>query len=178
MNIFGEKVMLRAIEESDNEMLLELLNDHETEAMLGGWSFPQSMKDQLKWYKDLNEGKSVLRCAIVVNNKAIGTLIMNQIDYKNGTACINIKLVSGEYRGHGYGTDAVKTICHYAFCELRLNCLYALVLEYNTPSRRLFEKCGFVQEGILRARCFKNGEYNNYVSYSALRGDYECSEMK
>ena len=66
----------------------------------------------------------------------------------------------------GYGTDALKTIVHYAFNEMRLNCIYADVLEYNVPSQKLFEKCSFSKDGVLRSRIYKNGGYQNIISYS------------
>lgn len=34
MNIQGEKIVLRAVEEADNAMLLSLINDPDTEMML------------------------------------------------------------------------------------------------------------------------------------------------
>ncbi len=172
MNIIGERVILRAVEEKDNDMLLSLLNDPDTEALLGGWSFPSSSDAQNNWFKHLTEDKNVLRCIISVNDTAIGTAILNKIDYKNGTACVNIKLCAGEYRGKGYGTDAIKALIRYAFDELRLNCVYALALENNQASRRMLEKCGFIMEGILRDRFYKQGRYNSCVSFSILIGEY------
>ena len=74
-------------------------------------------------------------------------------------------------RGKGYGSDALNTIVNYAFGEMRLNCIYADVLEYNTVSQKLFEKCGFHRDGVLRSRVFKGGRYINVVSYSRLKED-------
>lgn len=176
MNLSGEKIVLRAIEEADNEMLLSLLNDPETESLLGGWSFPASLSNQMKWYSHLGEDKNTLRCIIEVEGKAIGTIILNNIDYKNGTACLSIKIIPGDFRGKGYGTDSVKTIVQYAFSELRLNCVYAFVLDYNLASQKMFAKCGFEKEGILRERCYKQGRYNSYVSFSILNGERHNEE--
>lgn len=176
MNLSGDRIVLRAIEEADNEMLLSLLNDPETERLLGGWSFPASLSNQMKWYAHLGEDKNTLRCIIEAEGKAIGTIILNNIDYKNGTACLSIKIIPGDFRGKGYGTDSVKTIVKYAFSELRLNCVYALVLEYNLASQKMFAKCGFVKEGILRERCYKQGQYNSFVSFSILNGENHNEE--
>ena len=43
MNIYGKSIVLRAISESDASLLLQMINDPETERMLGGSSFPVSM---------------------------------------------------------------------------------------------------------------------------------------
>ena len=74
-------------------------------------------------------------------------------------------------RGKGYGTDALNTVVDYAFNEMRLNCVYAEVLEYNTVSLKLFEKCNFKKEGVLRERAFKNGKFVNIVSFAKINGD-------
>lgn len=173
MLINGEKIVLRAIEREDNVVLLALINDPETEMMLGGSSWPVSEREQIQWYEQLEKNRNILRGIVALkdDSKAIGTVILSDIDHKNGTAQIHIKMTAGEARGKGYGTDAVKTLVGYAFRELRLNCIYAEILSYNTPSVKLFEKCGFQKDGVLRARVYKNGQFVNVYSYSVLKDD-------
>jgi len=60
----------------------------------------------------------------------------------------------------------------YAFNELRLNCIYAHINSYNENSQKLFEKCGFEQEGLQRNRVYKEGNYHDVYSYSILRGEF------
>lgn len=177
MNIIGNKVFLRALESRDNAMLLELVNDPDTERMLGGFAFPVSFENQEKWLSSQENSRNILRCAVVPCDNgvdAVGTVILSDIDYRNGTAQVHIKMSREHGRGKGYGTDAIRAIVGYAFKELRLNCIYADVLEYNEPSRRLFKKCGFKQDGVLRHRVYKNGEYRNIVSFSMLKNEYDA----
>lgn len=178
MFIYGDKIVLRAIEEADNQMLLTLINDPDTEMMLGGSSWPVSEAEQLGWYEKQEQRRDVLRCIIALKEEgtAIGTLILSDIDTKNGTAQIHIKMVKDSGRGKGYGTDAVKTIVRYAFHELRLNCIYAQILSYNAVSVRLFEKCGFKRDGILRARVYKGGNFVDVFEYSILQSDSVTEE--
>ena len=173
MYIYGDNIVLRAIEESDNDMLLSIINDSETEMMLGGSSWPVSEAEQFKWFEKQLLQHDVLRCIIALkeDSKAIGTLILSDIDSKNGTAQIHIKMSKDGVRGKGYGTDAVKTIVKYAFYELRLNCIYAQILSYNSVSVRLFEKCGFKKDGVLRSRVYKGGKFIDVFEYSILQDD-------
>lgn len=175
MFIYGDNVVLRAVEENDNAMLLSLINDPDTEMMLGGSSWPVSEAEQLKWFEMQERNRDVLRCVVALKDdgKAIGTLILSDIDQKNGTAQIHIKMSKDGGRGKGYGTDAVKTLVKYAFTELRLNCIYATILSYNDISVRLFNKCGFEREGILKSRIFKGGKYVDLYAYSILRNNEE-----
>lgn len=174
MNIYGEKVILRAIEECDTALLLELINDPQTERMLGGSSFPVSETEQRKWMAAQTGASDVLRCIVVpaetADNSGVGTVILSSIDRKNGVAQIHIKLAQSG-RGKGYGSDALRALTRYAFDELRLNCVYAEILTHNDISRKLFEKCGYTCEGELRQRVFKGGQYRNIFVYSRLRED-------
>ena len=173
MFIYGEKIVLRAVESDDNAMLLSLINDPDTEMMLGGSSWPVSEVEQLKWFENQEKSRDVLRCIIALreDSKAIGTIILSDIDQKNATGHIHIKMSKDGGRCKGYGTDAVNTMVQYAFEELRLNCIYANILSYNNASVRLFERCRFKNDGVLRQRIFKKGEYVDLLAYSRLISD-------
>lgn len=173
MNIYGEKTVLRAIEPADKDLLLELINDPNTEKMLGGSSFPVSAAAQAKWIADQTGRNDILRCIVADRDnpeKGVGTVILSDIDYKNGVAQVHIKL-GADCRGKGYGTDALNAVVDYAFRQMRLHCVYAHVLEYNEVSQKLFQKCGFRREGRLRARAYKNGAYVDAISYSIVNDD-------
>jgi len=173
MIIHGDKVVLRAVEESDNVMLLSLINDPDTEMMLGGSSWPVSEAEQLKWFEHQERSRDVLRCIVALqeDGKAIGTIILSDIDQKNATGHIHIKMSKDGGRGKGYGTDAVNTMVQYAFEELRLNCIYANILSYNEASIKLFERCGFKNDGVLRQRVYKKGKFIDMLAYSKIISD-------
>lgn len=174
MNIYGERIVLRAITEEDAQLLLQMMNDPDTERMLGGASFPVSLSAQQSWIQRQIGNNEVLRCIIAERSRedvGLGTVILTDIDQKNGSAQVHIKLGVENCRGKGYGTDALRTIVKYAFEQMRLHCIYANVLEYNTASQKLFEKCGFHKDGLLRGRIFKGGNYINMVTYSCLEED-------
>ena len=173
MIIYGDKVLLRAVEEADNQLLLSLINDPDTEMMLGGSSWPVSEAEQLKWFEHQERSRDVLRCIVALkeDGKAIGTIILSDIDQKNATGHIHIKMSKDGGRGKGYGTDAVNTMVQYAFEELRLNCIYANILSYNEASIKLFERCGFKRDGVLRQRVYKKGKFIDLLAYSRLITD-------
>lgn len=173
MNIYGERVLLRAIEREDNALLLRLINDPSTEQLLGGSSYPVSCRAQEIWTEQQKNAPGTLRCIIALRDQpetGLGTVILSDIDQKNGTAQIHLKL-DEPARGKGYGTDAVNTLTAYAFDELRLQCIYADIVSYNTISEALFQKCGYRLDGVLRSRVFKNGAYVDMKSYSRLKSD-------
>ncbi len=172
MFIKGEKVLLRAIEVTDADVLRDMINDDDIERMILGYSFPVSRHQQVKWIENIANEKSIFRAIIDVNNKAIGTIILSDIDMRNGTAEMHIKIAKNADRGKGYGTDAVHALLSYSFDTLRLNCINCRIKEDNIGSQKLFEKCGFVKEGSLRSRVYRDGKYHDLYQYSLLKSEF------
>lgn len=170
MILQDDVVLLRAIEEKDAEVLMDLINDPEVERSVFGWSYPVSLSDQKKWIAGLTNGSTV-RYAVDYGKKVVGMAIISSIDMKNRTANMNIKLQKGA-RGKGIATHVVSLIVHYCFEELNLHCLTANVIEYNTDSIRLWEKFGFLKDGLLRDRVYKNGQYHNVIAFSLLKEEF------
>ncbi|MBR4023240.1 MAG: GNAT family N-acetyltransferase, partial [Ruminococcus sp.] len=113
MFVKGGKVLLRAIELSDALVLQQMINDEEIERMMWGYSFPVAHHQQIKWIENLSNEKGVFRAMIDVDGTAIGTIILSDIDMRNGTAEIHIKLANASERGKGYGADAVSALLSY-----------------------------------------------------------------
>lgn len=174
MNIYGEKVMLRAMEPEDMELLREAMNDPEMEQMVGGWSLPISRAGQHKWYENNFDNKSTIRLIIVEleTEMAVGLIYLTNIDWKNRNASRGIKLFRTETRGKGIARDASFTLMKYAFEELNLHRLNSEILSYNHASIKYYERCGGVREGVKRQAVFKNGEYHDVYCYGVLYQDF------
>lgn len=172
MNIYGKKVILRALEVEDMPYLREMINDPEMERMVVGWSFPVSEKQQSEWYNRVIGDNRNLRFAIVYEGKFVGVSTLVQIDWKNRSADHGIKLCNDTPKRVGIGTDAVFATMRYAFEELQLNRIYTGILDYNVASQKLYEKCGWRVEGNYRQSVFKNNAYHDEIRVAILRGEY------
>ncbi|WP_295218804.1 GNAT family protein [Ruminococcus sp.] len=170
MILKDDVVLLRAIEESDAHILMNLINDPEVENSVFGWSYPVSLSSQKKWILNISDDTTV-RYIIDVDEEAVGVAIISSIDMKNRTSNMNIKLLKSA-RGKGIATRTLSLIIRYCFDELNMHCLTANVIERNESSRKLWIKLGFNEDGILRQRIYKNGVYHNIVSYSLLKEEY------
>ncbi|MFN8431303.1 MAG: GNAT family protein [Spirosomataceae bacterium] len=80
--------------------------------------------------------------------------------------------IGEEYWGKGIGTQAIHLMVDYGFNELSLNRIYSGVFEYNQPSMRILEKCGFVKEGILKKAVYKNGQFWDEHRYAILKAEF------
>lgn len=174
MNIYGSKVLLRAMELSDMEMLRETTNDPDTEKLIGGWSFPVSSFEQEKWFEKVVSDKNNLRFIIETldTKEAIGMVNLVDIDWKNRSAFHGIRLGKNSPKGKGYGTDAVMALMNYAFNELQLVRLDGSWVEYNEASLGLYKKCGWSVEGTKKKAKFFNGKYYDMYIGGILAEDF------
>ncbi len=86
----------------------------------------------------------------------IGFLNLSRIDRRAGWAEIGL-LVEPDLWGRGYGHDALVAAVSYAFEDLRLHRLQSEILSINEPSKRLFERLGFIPEGVRREAVYLSG---------------------
>lgn len=80
--------------------------------------------------------------------------------------------VSQELQGKGIGTAALKLFVDKIFSSTPLRRLMAYVAVDNIASRRILEKVGFKQEGLLREHYLINGIPTDEVVYGLLRSDF------
>lgn len=172
MNLIGEKVILRALEEEDMEYLRNLVNDPVLESQVVGKSFPVSKLMQKEWYKLQNESTTNLKLAVEYNGTIIGQVSLEGIDWKNRSAYHGIKL-GKESQGKKLGYDVLNTIMRYAFDELQLNRIETGILETNERSIRFYLNSGWKKEGVLREYIYKNGRYLDCLSVAILKRDYD-----
>lgn len=168
-------VTLRAVEETDFDLLFCLINEPGIENMTVGFHLPISSAEQKKWMQNYSNTMTDIRLMIELDNgNTIGMVMLNDIDYKNGSAAIGYKIsASPQDRIRGDMRDAIAGMLNYAFNELRLNCVISAVLDYNVFSLKLMKKMHFTQEGILRKRIYKNGEFHDLITFSILRSEFE-----
>ena len=174
MNIKGKIVTLRAITKDDLKMIVDMFNDPEMENVVVGWAFPLSYDQQLNWFeKNMNDQKNLRFVIETKEDGAVGIATLTDIDWKNRTATHGIKLANKERRAKGIGTDTVMAIERYAFKELGLHRLDGSWFDENIPSKNLYIKCGWKEEGIRRSCVFKHGLWRDLTIVGILDSDYD-----
>jgi RimJ/RimL family protein N-acetyltransferase len=174
MNIKGNKIILRAVEQEDLQLLHQWANDPEIQYGLGGWHFPSNFNDQQKWFASLSLNSPDQRFAIETEDLGlIGTANLVNIDWKNKNAFHGMLLGDKNIRGKGYGVDTVMTIMQFAFEELGLERLDGSMIEYNTASLKMYlGKCGWKEEGRQRNYYFRKNRFWDKIIVGVTKGDY------
>ncbi|MGD9093662.1 MAG: GNAT family protein [Anaerolineales bacterium] len=91
------------------------------------------------------------------DERLIGYAEVAWILWKNGYGFVKLAIPDPANRGRGYGSEALSLILRYAFDELGLYRLSALVPEYNKMAQRFFEKAGFIEEIRRRQALYRDG---------------------
>jgi len=168
--IKGSKIILKLIE-SQEELLekIELQNRLEDRALTDHTELV-SLNKAIKAFNDHGFWQTESGTMLITDLE--GHLI-GDIGYKKSTDMelqIGYRMLSETARGKGYMTEALNLFSVYLFETIPLiTRLSLLTAEDNIPSRKLAEKCGFVQEGILRNAYFYRGKICDWVIYGLLR---------
>ncbi|MFN4219838.1 MAG: GNAT family N-acetyltransferase [bacterium] len=136
---------------------------------------PPTLDEIEIWYNSLiNNNKN--KVFIINHNEtkvSLGMVELSKIDWKNRNAYIGVLIGNRNQRGKGFATESLKILINLAFQYWNLHKLYALIVDNNLPSIKLFEKMNFTKEAVLIQSYFVDNEYHDQFLYSLLRNDYE-----
>ena len=110
-----------------------------------------------------------------INKKAeewfCGLIEVRDIDREHSQGELSFWLAVETWE-QGYMSEAVQVVVRYGFEYLGLNRLYAYNMLRNPASGRVLEKNGFKQEGLLRQRVRKWGQYEDVVLSAILQQEW------
>ena len=101
------------------------------------------------------------------------SISLKDINWINRSAELGIFIGDKEFRGKGYGTEAIQLLLDYGFRYLNLNSVTLALLGVNERAYNCYLKCGFKYSGRDRNAIFLNGCY-----YDKIHMDILASEFK
>ena len=114
----------------------------------------------------------------LVDDRLIGFVALHSIEWNNGAGLLAIGIGEAEYRGKGYGTDALRLILRFAFHELNLFRVGLDVIATNTRAIRTYEKLGFQHEGRMRGAVLRDGRRDDRIFMGILRDEWSAPEQE
>ena len=132
-------------------------------------------KQYEKLEKQIEENKNLYHFMIRSreDDHLIGKATLQWIEWTNGNAFLRIGIGSAEDRRKGYGTQALQMLLRFAFAELNLFRVTALVPEYNEGAIALLQKFGFTQEVCRRSALERDGcRWDLYV-FGLLKDEWQ-----
>ncbi|KAJ9631996.1 hypothetical protein H2203_000397 [Taxawa tesnikishii (nom. ined.)] len=76
------------------------------------------------------------------------------------------------YQNQGYGSEAIEWVLHWGFEMAGLHRIGIGAFGWNEGARRLYERMGFVPEGVKREALWFNGGWDDLYEFSMLEGEW------
>jgi len=174
MTLKGGNIFLRALEPSDIDFLYHLEND-ESLWEVSNTLAPYSrfiLKEYLdNSHRDIYEIKQ-LRLVICRNESAdpIGFIDLYDFDPKHRRVGVGIVIFFETERRKGFASEALQLTCDYAFQHLNVHQIFAGITEGNESSITLFEKAGFVRNGVKKDWILSAGKFKSEYIYQRIHG--------
>ena len=167
--------LLRELERKDLSKINVWRNDPELISQLGApFRYINSEVDE-DWYNAyMSNRNNNVRCAIVqgVDDKLLGLISLTSVNWLNRSCRLQIMIGDKDNQNKGIGTFAIKKILEHAFENMNLQRVELYTLMDNKRAQHLYEKIGFVREGVKRKCVYKKGEYKDMILYAILREEW------
>lgn len=179
------RVYLAPLEDKHIAHYISLSDDPDLIATMGWKPFePDEKKKFIQFSQVLTlpnlEGRKAIVFSIIntSDNKAVGYTSIKGISKIEARAEVGIAIMDREYRGQGYGTEALRQAVDYAFNQLGLTSLGLTVFSHNQRAIRAYEKVGFRKTKLLKdAWLLSNGKYAD-MWLMQLYHDQLCPDLK
>ena len=176
INLEGHKIYLKRLEPSMKAMYAKALMNcsYETRKFT-----TTSMVFTQSGIEDFVEriSKDSSRIDFVIfskdKNEMVGDLSINDINSQSRTGSFRIAIDQHSNYQKGFGQEAMKLALNHAFGMMNLRRIELEVLVDNKRAIHVYEKLGFVKEGIKRKSAFFDHTYHDMVFMGLLKEDFK-----
>ena len=106
----------------------------------------------------------------IISSDGSGYFMLRKLD----TPCAEFTHVIIGRKGLGYGREALNLLLEWTFKIKKFHRVWIDCKEYNEIALHLYERLGFVREGVLREYLLTNGVYENLVVLGMLNREYHA----
>ncbi len=170
-----EKIILRALEPEDLELLYKWENDQSVWKISNTYS-PFSKYTLEKYlaeaHLDIYETKQLRLIIDKVNGtekKSIGAIDLFDFEPYHQRAGVGILIAEDIDKNKGYGKTSLELFLNYCFDVLSLHQVYCNISTNNASSLKLFKSMGFVEIGIKKDWIRHNDSWEDEVFLQKIR---------
>lgn len=165
----GERTVLRPFTEADAEAMGEIIRDPEVVRFTFDPSVELTPERLRSWYGSRSAQPDRLDLAVTdrATGELVGEVVLNEWD-PDARSCTFRTLIGPRGRGRGLGTEATRLIVGHGFERLGLRRIQLEAYGNNPRALRVYEKVGFVVEGVRREVTFRDGEWVDEVIMAIL----------
>lgn len=124
--------------------------------------------------KEVEESKNLFYFTIRsrADERLLGFTRIYWIEWSHGNGNLKLAIGDPKDRNQGFGSQALRLLLRYAFDELNLFRLSAVISADNPAALHLFEKVGFVEEVRRRKAIQRDGQTWDLIHLGLLRDEY------
>jgi ribosomal-protein-alanine N-acetyltransferase len=164
---------LRSLRPDDASNLYECTSDPKVAQYTGMFKHHKNKSETEDYVDqqlaDSNKGKIIPLVPVnTETGRAMGYARYLNIDHVNKHAELGLALAHS-YWNRGLGTQIIKALINHGFENLDLIRLQATCDPKNGASKRMLEKCGMRQEGVLEGYNVVNGVAHNRCMYAIVK---------
>ena len=173
------RVQLTPLTNADLKTVNRWQNDPFIRDQIMGFRGPVRLETTEEWIRNLAAQNLKTRVVFGIRLDASlkGVAQLHGIDWIQRSAVLGVFVGDAEDRGLGLGRAAVTLILDYGFKGLDLQRVTLEVLASNAPARRLYERLGFVQEGLMREAFLRDGAREDVALYGLLQREFEVPPL-
>lgn len=168
-----ERLRLRQLGLADTEALFQTLSSEEVMRYYGRYPLLEQVEaaELIERFRLLFEDYRGIRWGIELKENAqiIGSVGFHAWAFSHNRAEIGYEL-NEAYQGQGYAREALTATISYAFQDMGLNRIEALVYPENEASEKLLLRLGFDLEGLLKQYAFFRETYVDLNMFALLKG--------
>lgn len=171
----GERIRLTAIENRDISAIAHWWEDTDFLRHFDSYpAFPQSEDQLSRLISDEQNSRNGYLFGIRAadGEELLGLFQFSGIQWSHRTAFIALGIGDPDQRGRGLGREAMELGLQFAFQELNLHRVVLTVFSYNERAIALYERLGFVREGVYREHLERDGVRYDMFLYGLLRREW------
>lgn len=165
----GERVLLRAVEPEDLDLMYIIENDAEM-WQYGSSNVPYSSYALRRFIEETSndifrDGQLRLVIERREDGVAVGFIDLQDFDAINNRAEVGMAIVP-EAQGKGYAKEALMLLCQYAGQRLHLHLLYSVISVTNDQAIGLFLGSDFVRSCVLPGWVRNGNGYSDAILFT------------
>ena len=172
----GHKTVLRPIMATDADAMFADLADEDGMRLTGTQAtFDRPTIERWAASRAATDDRLDLAVTDPVDGRWLGEVVINEVDLDNRSCSFRIAL-SADARNRGVGTEATRLVVDHVFREIEppMNRVSLGVYAFNPRAIAVYERVGFVREGVLRQSLRWDGEFVDEISMAMLRSDWDA----
>lgn len=123
-----------------------------------------SLKDIDEKYKDNNYYNWLI--TLKDTKQIVGAINFN-VNLRNDSVMFNYA-IDNRFTGKGYMTEALEVVKNFAFDKMKVHRFEGGCVVTNIASKRVMEKCGLIQEGILKDYVKLSDGYHDMYMFAVI----------